>query len=961
MSQTTLNYGYDGANVSRTLQPGHRAFDTIVHEQGMPLLDSEQNLLYDILSDKLQDQNNAIIQSGFLNPVDFQFNPAWSDKFAMSSCTAYVNGWRLDVLPFGDQYIHAVAATSGLGNQRWDFMFLEVWKTTLVQGATQHKPSATTIYKDGNVQNPDLSIPDDIKDPVVPFETTRRIQIQYRIRIQQNVLAPNQQNSNIFDGTTYAQGGAGAPISPFTFANQGSSTNDYGLFQAGNGDNASRAQLLSVDGYVYAIPIAFLFRRSIASYSDSSVNGQAAAINNITTGNSDRIDGLFYDSVASSDVIDLRHKVVVGNQVNYKQILDAAIRDLLTGNNNFKRKSTIQYESISTSPVSGYSQLPFLCDQTRYVWSDASQTVISNTARINIGDTNSSKDFYTSRASGSWQINDTITVKAPVGSPVGTIILGTDDSNVSTKPFVYRNNSATLINVAGSWTGTGTATAVFTINDASLGTSEIWIVYDVQYPVNQGLSFVPDTLLSLNYVNASAFPVATTSYIPHAGSVRAGTNLFNSSLYLSRNSKQINFTHANSSFAANYTVTSRNKQLQISPIISSTATVGGATRSIYVSNYDNSTKRVYLPFSTSKTWFIRGVYDAVSAGTEWATSFFTNQNPSLISGITFQHPTPNYSFASISSIVYNLTTQLLVTSGGNYYPVFRQDSGGNVNQFILVDSLGNVFTPPSSNPTDYLMSHSSLLTANIAAYTSNSDPAGNFIQLRNSASFTNGSQFWIDIDYIGEPHRGAQIDIAYQYLPYQGLVDNVGTILYGQLKSISGFVHTDGTANVSNNIDHIKYPKPLVTFLPTPAGIDAFLAGSSVTGVGNIGQYISSNVCYADAQVLDYSDTTQQPLKIDDIVSGAFNNLLEAMDRGGNDATTAKSIMLPNMSVANYKQAVIFGLAQAGTDVALQNELLLYVWTLTSNSATNQFSAGDVLHIGVDFFFIHNRLFVKNV
>jgi hypothetical protein len=152
-----------------------------------------------------------------------------------------------------------------------------------------------------------------------------------------------------------------------------------------------------------------------------------------------------------------------------------------------------------------------------------------------------------------------------------------------------------------------------------------------------------------------------------------------------------------------------------------------------------------------------------------------------------------------------------------------------------------------------------------------------------------------------------------------------------------------------------------VTLLPTPINIDALLIGSSVSGVGNIGKYISSNVCYANTEILDYSDTVQQPLKVDDIVSAMYNVGFVAMDRGGNDATATKSLMVPNMSTANYKQAVVFGLVQSSSHIAIQNELLLYTITYTDNSSTNLFSSSDSLHIGVDFFFINKRLLVKNV
>jgi len=967
VSANNLDYSYDGSDISRTLQPGNRSFDTVVMQQGKPLLDSEYNLLFDILSGKSQDNFTDQAQSGFMKADTYEFDALWVDKFKMAQDVAIVNGWRLDVVPFGDEFVQLSPASVGSGNQRWDFVFLEVWKTILVAGSTEHKPSASQIYRDGNVQNTTGNYSDDILDPVVTFETTRRVQIQYRIRIQEDVVAPTHQNVNIFDASTFAQGGAAIPIDPYTFSNQGASIGDYGLWKAGNGDAASRAQLLTVDGHVYAIPLAFVFRRAIAPYIDEDTDGQQASATDITSGMSDRIDGLFYDSVAQTDVIDLRHQIIAGNYVDFDKILEKAIQDLLTGENDVRRPVAIRYEAISDIPITGYSILNTdnVCDKTRSVWSDLQTTVLSNTIRINIGNTDTGQDFYTSRASGLWQIGDTITVKIPNGAPTGTIILGTDDSNLATKPWVYRNNGATLIDVAGSWSGTGTVQAVFTV-DENLSNEEFWIVYDVQYPNNQGLTYVPDLMLKLEYSNAAAYPNNVTAYMPHAGVVRSGTNLLNNSLVVARNSKQLNFEHISTfnNYAANYIVNKRNKQLQISPIISSTDDVDSGTRSMYVSNYDASTKRLYLPFQTSKVWFVRGVYDAQSGGNELVTETYLTQNPALISGDVFQHPSANYSFAFITSVVYDplgAATELVVNSGGDYWPVYRQNSSGDQNLFVLVDSNGDVYHPPSANPADYVISHRSIPTNKVNGYTVNSpSPTDNWLQLRaDVTTIINGQTLWVDIDFIGEPHDGAQIKIAYEYLPYQGLVENTGAELTAKLKSLAGFIHSDGTGNVTANIDPVKYPRTLVSYLPTPINLELQLTGDSIAGAGTIGLFNSQNLCYANAEILDYSNDNEQPLKINDIITAKFNGGLVAMERGGNDATTSKSLMIPDTVGSDYRQAVIFGLAVAKIGIAVQNELVLFVWTFTDNVTENLFSSGDGLHIGVDMYFIKKRPLIK--
>jgi len=959
---STLDYG---TGVSRTLQPEFHGFDTIVFQDGKPVLDSELNLLFDVVSDKFQKYISNQAQSGFLNVPSFVFDVTWPNKFQMPQDIAIVNGHQINVLSHGDSFIELNPASLGSGNNRYDFLFLEVWKVELSGGTTDYKPDATHIYKEGNVQNTLSTLDDDIIDPIIVAtypETTKRVQIQYRIRIQENdpSFILNSQNSNIFDSITYAQGGALVPVNPFNFSNLGASTGDYGLWRAGNGDASSRLQLKSVDGYVYAIPIALVFRRSQAPYIDEDINGQQASDVAIG-GTSDRPDGLFYDSVASADVIDLRHNVVFGKQITYDEILKTAIKDLLTGQNKTKRQIAVKYDALSDIAITGYS-IVGAADKTRTTISDLQTTIVSNVVRLNVGDTDPSQDFYTSRAAGNWQIGDTITVKAPAGSPAGTIILGTDDASVSTKPFVYRNNAG-LINVAGSWLNTGTATAIFTINE-NITAQEIWVTYDVQYPNNQGMSYIADDVIKVDYTNAASFPTVQTSYVPHSGIVRASTNLANTSLYLSRHSKQLNFTHAATinSYAANYQFTKHNKQISITPIISSTTTINGSTRTLFTNNTSATTRELYLPFATNKTWMVRGVYTTQSGTTEIATEVFASQNPSLISGHVFKHPTAvtQYSFAKITSMVYVPTSTELVSTGA-WSPVYKQSSNGNIDLFVLVNSSGVEYVPPSSNTADFVMAYRSIPTNRVNAYVASSvAPIDNWIKVRDDATIIDGQQLWVDMDYIGEPHDGAQVKIAYKYLPYQGLVDtSSGLQLDAIIKALGGFIHSDGTGNVTANIDLKTYPRTLISYLPTPLNIEYLLKGDSITGVTSLGKYNSNDVCHVDTSLLEYATTDQSMLKIDDIITARFNVALNAIERGGNEATALKSIMLLPLAVANYKQVVIFGLAITTNNFAFKNELILYVWTYTNNNTANQLTSADATHIGVDFYFINKRPLVK--
>jgi hypothetical protein len=304
------------------------------------------------------------------------------------------------------------------------------------------------------------------------------------------------------------------------------------------------------------------------------------------------------------------------------------------------------------------------------------------------------------------------------------------------------------------------------------------------------------------------------------------------------------------------------------------------------------------------------------------------------------------------------TSTDLIAAG--YSPVYRQSSNGNIDQFVLVNNSGVIYNPPSSNPADYKLTYKSIPTVNIASYTtSSSNPVDNWIQVRDDAIITDGQQLWVDMDYIAELHDGAQAKIIYKYLPYQGLVDDVGLQLSAVLRAMTGFAHTDGTANVTTNIDVKKYLRTLISYLPTQKDVEYLLKGDAINGVGSIGKFSSTDLCYAITNLLDYSDLQQTAIKLNDTVTARYNNMLSQVERGGNEATALKSVMILPLNVANYKQVVIFGLCVAANGFALKNELVLYVWTYTNNDASNVLTSADADHIGVDFFFINQRSLTK--
>ena len=152
---------------------------------------------------------------------------------------------------------------------------------TLSGGADRpNKPSQDEIWRHGNVLS--LSpewLADNLADPTLDLESTERIQIQYRIRVTDSSAGIDPFNTpNGYDNpNVLAQGATAAPVAGYQFVPADGVTNlpgfssapnygfiDSGLYIAGDGSSTAAGNLGTADGYVYSIPICFVFRRNDA-------------------------------------------------------------------------------------------------------------------------------------------------------------------------------------------------------------------------------------------------------------------------------------------------------------------------------------------------------------------------------------------------------------------------------------------------------------------------------------------------------------------------------------------------------------------------------------------------------------------------------------------------------------------------------------------------------------------------
>lgn len=226
---------------------------------------------------------------------------------------AIVNGWVLDISgtnstdSFNDVQLPSMSLVS---TGRVDLVFLEVWRELV--------PVDSSLYQNGNVLSTSSS--------PVTTGVTPLVQLRYRIRA---VSGPVSLDDGLegFGSRVLSQGGSSTE-SQYRFLNM-AAKGDPGLWRAGEGTAESKAALSSVDGYSYAIPMFGVYRRGFLASGYSIANQSSSSVSKLDGMCSDRPDGLFFDSVHASDIVDLRHRVA--NGADLKLLADKTFARLVAG------------------------------------------------------------------------------------------------------------------------------------------------------------------------------------------------------------------------------------------------------------------------------------------------------------------------------------------------------------------------------------------------------------------------------------------------------------------------------------------------------------------------------------------------------------------------------------------------------------------------------------------------------
>jgi hypothetical protein len=349
-----------GTEQNRVLDVKDRNLDNVVFQYKHPPLTSEWNLINQIGNEKLQNLAKMSLPSGWLNIGEvFQDSdeanatvgsvycssayttPTTFKLFSLGNNYAIVNGWpilvqatdniiRLDEPPY---------------TQYNNFVFLEVWRKLV--GTNEF------IYPYGNVNNAPYS-DNEIEWDAIGCETTKRVQLQYRIRsVKVSSLADC--TKEIFDNNSISPiGGRTTEAVLQSFGKFG--TTDPGLYVAGDGSDSSKEYLGTVDGYVYAIPMFLVHRRNFSehTFTASAINTTAVSHEMVVAGyRSDRPDNKISDIVYKEDLIDLRHQVMVSNDL--KNVVDKTISKLISGDLSTVYKKGFAEGGSATAPSSGGS------------------------------------------------------------------------------------------------------------------------------------------------------------------------------------------------------------------------------------------------------------------------------------------------------------------------------------------------------------------------------------------------------------------------------------------------------------------------------------------------------------------------------------------------------------------------------------------------------------------------------
>ena len=368
-------------------------------------------------------------------------------------------------------------------------------------------PTDSKIYKYGNIQYSGTNLANDLIDCSVNYETSLRVQIQYRIRVVGDIDIETYPEG--FDpNTVFVQGPMLTPNESCSEAYFTRVPGDIGLWRAGAGDVVAQQLLGTVDGYTYAIPMFAIARRNKTAYHyDTHDNGSARNRVDYLGGiASDRPDGLYNDIIVAGDILDLRHRVGVNE--DYSELARDAFNKLTKGK--------LRTKMSKVTP--GEDRFGVLITQADRLYGDGMRRVFSNAAmpQFETVFTRTIHDKIVGTPGISWDSLDQIEIDLSAYSIPVTI----------SHWIIYCNNGASTNHLISSvLNGNVLHVTIYNGTVPIVGTSEpIQFRVVLDYPAgNYGLTKVPEQFLEFRQYSSGKSIASKDMDIPIRDSSSIGT------------------------------------------------------------------------------------------------------------------------------------------------------------------------------------------------------------------------------------------------------------------------------------------------------------------------------------------------------------------------------------------------------------------------------------------------------
>lgn len=350
-------------------------------------------------------------------------------------------------------------------------------------------------------------------------------QLRHRLRVTSGVT-PDTNPFGMSDALVLAQGAKNAPVATYTFVNGGKSKGDPGVWVAGSGDNTSKTDLGTLDGFVYAIPVALVFRRNTAQWTLANQNGSrtSGGAGTWTTGDSERPDGFYHDKIEKDDVV-LVAPSSVTERSNLRRVLNESFDRLLRGELKTKHgylDYSQQYiedtvattnETVGGSQLVAASSISATSEAKTDQFLEATATVVKpdDFRRLFSPQTETQPVGFTIDVAGLSGVpsnfasygTNIITLKA-IGQGAG---VGQAAAVINEAPVLWWSGSKKPVAITGSWSGLGTGTITATVNTGDgnyAGTGTIVGLSKITFIATTGIKKANVATVGQTYVTPAA-------------------------------------------------------------------------------------------------------------------------------------------------------------------------------------------------------------------------------------------------------------------------------------------------------------------------------------------------------------------------------------------------------------------------------------------------------------------------